>query len=151
MIKAHHKAKNKKNVSSADQGTQTDGNFEFTSMKKEGLKFLVSRIYNCESKPDGCTRKFKMCSIADEHFFLQPGEENRSKFNFDPTGEECTDADCTKGREYRGKYHKNCHDFSDPEDGGDELEDNGYELDFLSYKERVCGRSLIEIGLFGAF
>ena len=87
-----------------------------------------------------------MCSIADQHFFLQPGDEDRSKFNFDPTGKECTDADCTKGREYKingiVRYDRNCHDFSDPEDGGDELENNGHELDFLCYKPGIYGPSL---------
>ena len=108
-------------------------------MKKEGLKFLVSRIYNCESKPDGCTRNYKLCSIADPHFFFQPGEEDRSPFNFEPTGKTCTDDDCTKGHTRKGVYRRDCHDYSDPEDGDDELEDNGHELDFLSYKVRIHG------------
>ena len=102
-MKPLNKAKNPKNVSTIDQGTQTDGVYEITSMKKEGLKFLVSRIYNFESKPNGCTQNYKLCSIADNYFFLQPGEEDRSPFDFGPTGNECTDADCTKGREYKIK------------------------------------------------
>ena len=128
-----------KDVTTTEQGTQTDAVYEITSMKKEGLKFLVSRIYNCESKPDGCTRKYKMCSIADQHFFFEPGEEDRASFNFDPTGEECTDADCTKGREYKIRqklyYDRNCYDFDEGEDGEyDKYQDNGHELDFLLFK-----------------
>ena len=58
-----------KDVSSVNQGTQTDGAFEINSMKKEGLKFLVSRLSSHEAKR--ATGNFKMCSIADEHFFLK--------------------------------------------------------------------------------
>ena len=124
-----------------NRGTQTDGVYEITSMKKEGLKFLVSRIYNCESKPDRCTGKYKLCSIADQHFFLQPGEEDRSKFNFDPTNKKCTDTDCPGVYcEFRGvrlEHHTDCYDFSDPEDGGDKLEKNGHELNYLSFKAGI--------------
>ena len=122
-----------------NRGTQTDGVYEITSMKKEGLKFLVSRIYNLESKSDGCTRNYKMCSIADPHFFNEPGEEDRSPFNFDPTGNDCTDDDCTKWSVCKGVFIKECYDFSDPEDEDDELEDTGHELDFLSFKAGIHG------------
>ena len=95
-------------------------------MKKEGLKFLVSRIYNYESKPDGCTRKYKLCSIADDHFFLQPGEEDRSEYNFDVTDRKCTDPDCND--ECVG-------DLDEGEDGEySEYNDNGHELYHLSFK-----------------
>ena len=138
-MKTLNKAKNPKNVSTIDQGTQTDGVYEITSMKKEGLKFLVSRIYNFESKPNGCTQNYKLCSIADHHFFLQPGEEDRSPFNFGPTEKECTDADCTKGREYKVKqevrYDRNCSDFDEGEDGEyHKYQDDGHELCYLSFK-----------------
>ena len=59
----------RKNVSPVEQGTQTDGFNEINSMKKEGLKFLVSRISSYEAKR--ATESFKPCSIADEHFFLK--------------------------------------------------------------------------------
>ena len=55
------------------QGTQTDGAYEITSMKKEGLKFLVSRIASHEA--NRATGNFKMCSIADKHFFLEALDE----------------------------------------------------------------------------
>ena len=112
-------------------------------MKKEGLKFLASRIFNCESKSDSCSRKFKLSSIADDHFFLQPGEEDRSKFNYEPTNKKCTDPDC-EGKFIRGEcngkkyeHHTDCFDFSDPEDDVDELEDNNHELNFLSFKAGI--------------
>ena len=60
-------------VSAVNQGTQTDGVYEINSMKKEGLKFLVSRVFNYETHR--ATENHKMCSIADDHFFLNPADE----------------------------------------------------------------------------
>ena len=56
-----------------NQGTQTDGVYEIKSMKKEGVKFVASRIYNYEAKR--ATGNFEICCIADDHFFLGSQDE----------------------------------------------------------------------------
>ena len=56
-----------------DQGTQTDEVYEIDSMKREGLKFLVNRFYNYESKK--FSYSYKMCSIADELVFSKSDVE----------------------------------------------------------------------------
>ena len=55
------------------EGTQTEGVYEIEplSKKKEGLKFLVYRFYNYESKK--FSYSYEMCSIADEPVLSKPG------------------------------------------------------------------------------
>ena len=60
------------------EGTQTEGDYEIEplSKKKEGLKFLVYRFYNYESKK--FSYSYTMCSIADEPV-LSDAEETGSE------------------------------------------------------------------------
>ena len=75
------------------QGTQTDGAYEIESMKKEGLKFLVSRFFNYESKRamHSVQHSFRMCSIADDHFFLKSDAKETSSAACDSIDEHSHD------------------------------------------------------------
>merc|ERR1711911_275175 len=77
-------------VSAVNQGTQTDGVYEINSMKKEGLKFLVSRVYNYETIR--AIGNHKMCSIADDHFFLKH-EDEKDEFEENPSAYNDADDD----------------------------------------------------------
>lgn len=108
-----------------NQGTQTDGVYEINSMKKEGLKFLVSRVYNYETIR--ATGNHKMCSIADDHFFLKP-EDEKDELEENPSA--CNDADDDYEDEYDDSYD-NVNE-SDADDSNDA--DGAHELNPLCYK-----------------
>ena len=94
------------------QGTQTDEVYEITSMKKEGLKFLVSRFFNYECNRSRYSyRMYRLCSIADNHFFLKP-DTNASKNadnGFDAKYSGDFDALCHSSLDFLRKMHAEYH------------------------------------------
>ena len=65
------------------EGTQTEEDYEIEplSKEKEGLKFLVYRFYNYESKK--FSYSYPMCSIADEPVLSKTGTEETGSEYFD--------------------------------------------------------------------
>ena len=117
-------------VSAVNQGTQTDGVYEINSMKKEGLNFLVSRVYNYETIR--ATGNHKMCSIADDHFFFKP-EDEKDEFEEKPSA--YNDADDDYEDDYEDSYeddNESDADGSNDADGANELNHPCYKaLDYL--------------------
>ena len=94
----------RKNVSPVNQGIQTDGVHEINSMKKEGLKFLVSRIASHEAKR--ATGNFKICSIADDHFFLKTAGKEEWEIHSDPDDGESDDSEYHTESYYDGERYQ---------------------------------------------
>ena len=114
----------RKNLSPVNQGTQTDGVYEINSMKKAGLKFLVSRVFNYETSR--ATGNHKMCSIADDHFFLKP-EDEKDELEDKPCAYDVSDDD------YEDEYDDSYED--DYRSGADGFNDaDAHELNHPCYK-----------------
>ena len=117
------------------QGTQTDEVYEITSMKKEGLKFLVSRFFNYESKR--ATYSYRMCSIADDHFYLKSdtNESNSAASGIDANDSIHFDL-CYSAldflRKTHGQYFGTFHYFDRDEETFDKYKLKAMELNLAS-------------------
>ena len=114
----------RKNLSPVNQGTQTDGVYEINSMKKEGLKFLVARISSHESKR--AVGDFKICSIADEYFFLKTEGTEDWEIDSDP---EDAKNDRFEDERYQEEYYR-----ANAPDGVTPVYADHVELNFLEHK-----------------